>query len=705
MSLVMKCKMCGGNVVFEQGATYGTCDSCGSTVTLPKISDEGRLNLFNRANHFRLQSEFDKAVAAYEKIIDEDGSDAEAHWGLVLSRYGIEYVEDPETHAMVPTCHRLQTDSILQDVDYLEAVENAPDSVSQNLYKAEAKKIADIQRQILTISNSEPPYDVFICYKETTDGGSRSQDSVLAQEIYYELVDEGYKVFFSRITLEDKLGTQYEPYIFAALHSAKVMLVVGTKPEHFNAVWVKNEWSRFLALKEKDPSKVIIPCYRDMDPYDLPEELSIYQSQDMAKIGFMQDLLHGIEKLVHQEPVRTPAPPETQSQDSLERVRPSMEALYERALLFCDDGDFKKAATYADRILDIKPRYAPAYMLKVMSRYQAKTEGDVHTRATETVLQEDKDYQKAVRFSDGEQHDRYEHMVVEAKAYRLETTYQKGVELQNEADIEPPSSEKTSISWALLGEYEDETESQKGHLYQSAIEEFAKIPTYKDASERIETCKLNAELAENEFTYLKAVALQDEADNTQPWDKRAFLYQSAVDQFAKIPTYKDTSQRVEACRHNIKLANMEPVYQKASSFQNQADHAPLEKRKDLYGLAIRYYEQVKTFKNAANRIDECRNSIKLVDQEMDYVHACEFVNTAKASSSFEARKYYYQKAADAFSDLREYKNSAELCRACTDMVKKVQTERRKEFVTTQILIWTTVVAGFVIIRCLVAVWK
>ena len=82
---------------------------------------------------------------------------------------------------------------------------------------------------------------MFICYKETDDSGSRTKDSTLAQDIYYQLTNEGYKVFFSRITLEDKLGQQYEPYIFAALNSAKVMLVIGTKAEYFNAVWVKNE--------------------------------------------------------------------------------------------------------------------------------------------------------------------------------------------------------------------------------------------------------------------------------------------------------------------------------------------------------------------------------------------------------------------------------------------------------------------------------
>ena len=147
-------------------------------------------------------------------------------------------------------------ESVIGDADYLAALENAPDRYSRTLYKEEASRIADIQKGILTLSSQEKPYDVFICYKETTEGGNRAPDSALAQEVYYQLTQEGYKVFFSRITLEDKLGQQYEPYIFAALNSAGVMVVIGTQAEYFNAVWVKNEWSRFLALMEEGPHKV-----------------------------------------------------------------------------------------------------------------------------------------------------------------------------------------------------------------------------------------------------------------------------------------------------------------------------------------------------------------------------------------------------------------------------------------------------------------
>ena len=116
--------------------------------------------------------------------------------------------------------------------------------------------------------------------------------------MYQNLTKNGYKVFFSRVTLESKLGTAYEPYIFSALNSAKVMIVIGTKPEYFNAVWIKNEWSRFLKMMKEDKSKTLIPAYKNMNPYALPKEFSYLQAQDMSKLGFLQDITHGIDKIL-----------------------------------------------------------------------------------------------------------------------------------------------------------------------------------------------------------------------------------------------------------------------------------------------------------------------------------------------------------------------------------------------------------------------
>ena len=292
---ILKCTVCGGELEVNADTSVGVCRFCDSTILIPKNLDR-KGNLYNRAVFLRQNNEFDKAVSAYEDLLKEDNTDAEAHWGLVLSKFGIEYVVDPKTNERIPTCHRMQTESILSDSDYKAALEYS-DFGSKAVIEKEAEKIHGIQSKFLAVSKNEPPYDVFICYKETDDSGNRTEDSILAQDLYFELDKKGYQVFFARKTLENKLGEEYEPIIFAALSSAKVMVVLGTKPEYFNAVWVRNEWSRFLKMS-KGMNKTLIPAYRGMSPYELPDALSSLQSLDMSKIGFLQDLTDAIDKII-----------------------------------------------------------------------------------------------------------------------------------------------------------------------------------------------------------------------------------------------------------------------------------------------------------------------------------------------------------------------------------------------------------------------
>ena len=364
---IFKCKMCGGTIEFNQGDTVGICDSCGTKQTLPRLDDDKKANLYDRANHFRRNNDYDKAMGIYEQILNEDSTDAEAYWSLVLCRYGIEYVEDPATHKHVPTVNRAQFTSIFDDDNYKSALKYA-DLGQKAIYEEEANTINEIQKGILAISQKEEPFDVFICYKETDNNGRRTQDSVLANDLYHQLTQEGFKVFFSRITLEDKLGTAYEPYIFAALNSAKVMVVIGTKPEYFNAVWVKNEWSRYLALIRNGAKKMLIPAYRDMDPYDLPEEFSHLQAQDMSKLGFMQDLIRGIKKIAGSE-----APKEAAKQTVvMSSGNANTDGLLKRVFLFLEDGKWDEANEYCERVLDINPECAEAYLGKLMADCEVK---------------------------------------------------------------------------------------------------------------------------------------------------------------------------------------------------------------------------------------------------------------------------------------------------------------------------------------------
>lgn len=460
---VFKCKMCAGDLDVAEGQTTAECRYCGTMQTLPRLDDDRRANLYDRANHFRRNNEFDKASGIYEQILAEDPDDAEAYWSRVLCRYGIEYVEDPKTHRRVPTVNRAQYTSIFDDEDYKAAVAKG-DGAQQALYKEEAAVINEIQKGILEISSKEEPFDVFICYKETDESGRRTRDSVLANDLYHQLTQEGFKVFFSRITLEDKLGSAYEPYIFAALNSAKVMVVLGTRPEHFNAVWVRNEWSRYLALIKDGAKKTLIPAYRDMDPYDLPEEFSHLQAQDMSKLGFMQDLIRGIRKIAASEE-KTAATVVVQGGGS----GADTAALLKRAYMFLEDGEWAQAKEYCERVLDADPENAEAYLGELMAEIHVRRRYSLKD-AAEPFDGRDKCV-KACRFGDqklrNEVEAANEHIRKRNENARLDGLYAKAESAMEKADDE--------------------------ESYLAAAGKFDKVAGHKDAAARAKACRSKAE--------------------------------------------------------------------------------------------------------------------------------------------------------------------------------------------------------------------
>ncbi len=527
---VFKCKMCGGDLQIEAGATVAECEYCGTKQTLPRLNDERIANLYDRANHLRRNNEFDKAMSIYEKILIEDSTDAEAYWSLVLCRFGIEYVEDPQSHRRVPTVNRAQFTSIFDDDNYKSAIKNA-DASRRAIYEAEAKVINEIQKNILSISQKEEPFDVFVCYKETDRDGRRTPDSVLAQELYFQLKNEGFKVFFSRITLEDKLGTAYEPYIFAALNSAKVMVVVGTKPEYFNAVWVKNEWSRYLALIKKGEKKTLVPAYKDMDPYDLPEEFSHLQAQDMSKLGFMQDLIRGIKKIVKKDAKKESTQSvDTKIQSAPAPVSGSIAPLLRRAFMFLEDGEFDSANEYCERVLDAEPENAEAYLGKLLVDLKL-THRDALAE-TQELFTSNSNYKRIMLYGD-------DNIKAEVSGYL------------------------DSMCRHIYEEAQVAMDQNTVEHYGKAVVLLKQIPEYFDSKDLIEKCKIESDLLEKEAAYNQALGLI--ATNSAMERERAVLI------LKELADYKDAPDIISDCKKqdvydsamfDLSNGNMNDAYQK-----------------------------------------------------------------------------------------------------------------------------------------------
>lgn len=451
--MIFKCKMCGGALEIPENNDVFKCLYCGTQQTLPTFHDERKNNLYDRANHLRQSGYFDKAVSIYEIILEIDPTDAEVYWSLVLCKYGVEYVEDPKTKKRIPTCNRTQFTPVFADPDYQAAINHAS-AAQQVILETEAIEIDRIQKGLLSISQKEEPFDIFICYKESDDSGNRTPDSVIAQELYYELTEAGFRVFFSRITLENQLGTEYEPYIFAALNSSRVMVVISTKADYVNAPWVKNEWSRYLNFIKNGEKKTLIPAYKDMDPYDLPEEFSHLQAQDMSKLGFMQDLIRGIHKVLSYEKNAKSASYSPQTSPV------NISALLERAFLSLEDQDWKKADELLELVLNQEPKNARAYIGKLMIERQVCREDQLSAQAE--PLEDSSAYQKALRFAD--------------------KSYQETLHSYNSNIIKIAEAKQKAVA------YQEACEQESCGNYNAAYHAFQALGTYQDSAIRAEEC-------------------------------------------------------------------------------------------------------------------------------------------------------------------------------------------------------------------------
>ena len=549
----------------------------------------------------------------------------------------------------------MQVASILTDEDYLAAVENAPDEESRRIYQEEAARIAEIQKGILAISANEKPYDVFICYKETDENGQRTRDSQWAQDVYYGLTEQGLKVFFSRITLEDKLGQQYEPYIFAALNSAKVMVVIGSRPEYFNAVWVKNEWSRYLSLMKHDHKRLLIPCYRDMDPYDLPEELSMLQSQDMSKIGFMQDLLRGVQKVMNAgNQAEASGAVRQVVQTAAGGMTPGINSLMERTYLFMEDGDFDSAEEYIERVLDIDPKYAPAYAAKVCVAFRIRKESGL---ADAPFLYEDNsDWQKALRFADSKQRAIYAGYIEKVKprvaAQIRDYAFDCAVEMAVNPKVNREQLER-------------------------------ELANYKTSCQCSNGCRANGSRRrdgqQNSSIFQKAVS------RGEPGDVSEQQLKTAAGMFAAIGD-SEGSACAQKCLVLAEQARLKAIYEKASRRRMEIGMPNLTDAADLEALA-KQFGQIPGYKDAKQRAEQCLQDAETT-RENAYNDAVEAMQEAeKGNFSFKwekAIRMLAREGLNGYRDVEELRKQAEQRRKeCENAEEKQRQEsaRRKKTLT------------------------
>lgn len=292
------CNICGSALAYKDGRWV--CPACGAPSETDITGEEESL-LYNAAQKLRL-ADFGEAEEAYRDIVRRYPDNSAAWWGLVLAKNGIKYEIDADGTAK-PTCYAASLRKIYDDTDFKRAIALCADKQVRADMISRAERLDEIREIWLKKVSGERPYDVFLCFKDSDDVGMgrRTDDSYEVANLYAYLCKLGYNVFFSRESLRDKVAEEYEPYIYNAIDTAKVMVVYGSKADYFNSTWMHNEWSRFRCRVEcgdKQPNALVVVCDKGLDVQTLPHPLNKMQVLNATLKTFYGDLVSHIRRVV-----------------------------------------------------------------------------------------------------------------------------------------------------------------------------------------------------------------------------------------------------------------------------------------------------------------------------------------------------------------------------------------------------------------------
>jgi tetratricopeptide (TPR) repeat protein len=309
-----------------------------------------------------------------------------------------------------------------------------------------------------------------------------------------------------------------------------------------------------------------------MDAYELPEEFAHLQAQDMGKIGFINDVVRGIKKVVIKEEKQTVVKETVVTGGSANTA-----SLLKRAFMFLEDSDWSSANEYCEKVLDIDPENAEAYLGKMMAELRVSKKEDLEFYSN--PFDNANYYEKVMRFGDDK-------LVSEIEGYN--TNIVERIEENRKAQIYSAGSDFANIKTP-----EKQLE---------AAQEFEKIPGYRDADERAKECRQSSLL----IAYENALSAEKEADTAQVYERVSEMF------FALVDAFPDAKAKAEECLSKAKefaeLEAKQAQYFKASQLRNAKDIPTIEK-------AIEIFESIKDFKDSENKLVECRMKISDIKAE------------------------------------------------------------------------------------------
>ncbi len=337
----------------------------------------------------------------------------------------------------------------------------------------------------------------------------------------------------------------------------------------------------------------------------------------------------------------------------------NVNSLLKRAFMFLEDGKWSDADDYCEKVLDIDPENAEAYLGKLMAELQVKSRKTLAD--CEKPFDNKDNYKKVLRFGGAE-------LKAELSGYI------KHIKDRNEQARQKAEEERLGGLYNQAKNKMNTSESEEDYKMASSM--FILVKDYKDSALLSEKCLKLAEEARLEVLYQEAMRALNEAKNEND-------YQNASVLFASIKDYKDSAELSKKCIVLAGKARIDRKYQIAKQAMDTASsEEDYKKASNLFAAVKDYNDSIELSQKCLVLADEARQKEEKEKKDKT-IGLISFLSIAVILIAFlivlitviiPNNKYNdaielmedgkYSEAIIAFEILNDYKDSAEKIEEC-----------------------------------------
>ncbi len=279
------CLSCGASIAVDGGTSLCRCGTCGVQQPVPIALNPEMLSVFKLASDAQRDGGFYACRSHCETILSAFPESACVHWLCLLAEYGVEYIRTPQSPKPTIESGYLNVTHVRDSMHYLAAMEYADEEMQVFLEK-KASLIEQQQKMLYEDAVKAPVYDVFLSCSEDFYRDSVREDHQAAMRIFKKFVKSGLRVY-----MRGFCGETDEASVFSALHSAKVMFVIGSAAQIFFENSVRNEWSRFIQLTQSVGRGKLYVLHEGLSSDLLPDDLALFPAYSYLNHAALSSVL------------------------------------------------------------------------------------------------------------------------------------------------------------------------------------------------------------------------------------------------------------------------------------------------------------------------------------------------------------------------------------------------------------------------------